>query len=151
MASTDHDIRVLNSLTETVLDSVNGYEEAIKDAGQASYASIFTQGASERRQLAETLRSQVRTLGGDPEDDGSALAAAHRFFLDIKDKLTTGDKSVVDEVERGEDFIKDKFQRALDDNELSGPSRDVVLRAYDVVKAGHDRVSQLKHGLEGAA
>lgn len=151
MASNDHDIRVLNSLAETVLDSIDGYEEALKDAGTAGYADIFRTGANERRQVASDLQAEVRRLGGNPESDGSFLAQAHRVFTNLRDSLTGGDKGVVDEVERGEDFIKGKFQRALDDRELSGPSRDLVLRSYDVVKAGHDRVSQLKHALRGTA
>jgi uncharacterized protein (TIGR02284 family) len=57
---------------------------------------------------------------------------------------------VIDEVERGEDFIKGKFEHAMRDEDLTGPVRETVTRAYDSVKSGHDQISALKHGMDGA-
>ena len=45
-----------------------------------------------------------------PEDDGTILAAAHRMFLSLKSSLGGSDQGVVNEVERGEDRIKAKFE-----------------------------------------
>ena len=61
----------------------------------------------------------MRRLGGTPEDDGSILAAGHRMFLKLRDSVSGSDASVIDEVERGEDFIKAKYEAALKDDELS--------------------------------
>lgn len=147
-ANPRHDIKILNSLIETTLDSVDGYNEAAKDAGDSSYKSLFQQRASERRQVVNDLQGQVRVLGGTPEDDGSLLAAGHRAFLNLRDSLTKGDESVIDEVERGEDHIKAKYEAALEDAELSASVRDVVVRAYSSVKSGHDQMRDLKHSVE---
>ena len=66
-------------------------------------------------------------------------------------KVTGGDeKSIVDEVERGEDYLKDKFETALNSGTLSGQSRSVVEQCFQSVKQGHDQMSQLKHGMESA-
>lgn len=146
--SPQHDIKILNSLIETTLDSVDGYGEAAKDAANASYKNLFQQRASERRQVVDELQGQVRALGGKPDDDGSVLAAGHRVFLKLRDGLTKGDDSVISEVERGEDHIKAKYQSALDDAELSASVRDVVVRAYSSVKSGHDQMRDLKRNVE---
>jgi len=53
----------------------------------------------------------------------------------------------VQEVERGEDYIKEKYEAALSDSELSPSARAAVEQAYQSVRAGHDRASQLKHSL----
>src|SRR5712671_5217757 len=98
-----HDIKVLNELITTTLDSAAGYDEAAKDAKNPTFQNLFVRWSRERRQVAGDLQAQVRTLGGKPEDDGSALASAHRAFLKIRESLGKGDKSVVAEVERGED------------------------------------------------
>ena len=45
----DHDIKVLNSLVETTLDSAEGYAEAAKDAKSAQLVSLFQGRAGERR------------------------------------------------------------------------------------------------------
>jgi uncharacterized protein (TIGR02284 family) len=145
MTDTKHDITVLNSLIETTLDSADGYKQAAEKAGNPSYKNLFEQWAADRRQVVSGLQNQVRMLGGKPDEDGSVLAAGHRVFLKLRDNVTAGDDGVIDEVERGEDFIKAKFEQALEDEELSTSVRDAVVRAYTSVKAGHDQASRLKH------
>jgi uncharacterized protein (TIGR02284 family) len=66
----------------------------------------------------------------------------------LRDHLQKGDESVIKEVERGEDFLKAKYEDALEDEELSPEVREAVIRAYGSVKAGHDQASQLKHSFK---
>ena len=86
-------------------------------------------------------------MGGTPDDDGSVLAAKHRVFLKLRDSLTQGDESVVNEVERGEDYIKTKYEAALEDDDLSVHIRTALVRAYASVKSGHDQMRDLKRSL----
>ena len=58
------------------------------------------------------------------------------------------DKAIINEVERGEDYLKEKFEAALKDDTLESESRAVVERGYQSVRKGHDQISQVKHGLE---
>jgi len=147
-STSEHDIKVLNTLIETTLDSVDGYAEAAKDSDNPRYRNLFEQRASERRRVATDLQSQVRALGGNPEEEGSILAAGHRVFVSIRDSLSKGDESVVDEVERGEDHIKAKFEKAIRDGDLSTPVRSTIEQAYGSVRSGHDQMRDLKHSLE---
>ena len=151
MAQAEHDVKILNSLIETTIDSVDGYEKAAQEARNPEFRRIFEERAFERRRVMDDLRSEVARMGGEVEDDGSVLAKAHRSFLKIRDAIAGGgdDKQVIDEVERGEDFIKAKYETAMRDNELSPVALETVTRAYDSVKTGHDQVSALKHGLDG--
>ena len=145
-----HDVHVLNSLIETTIDSVDGYERAAREAKNPEFRRIFEERAFERRRVIDELRQEVTRMGGEVEDDGSMLAKAHRSFLKIRDAVAGGDdKQVIDEVERGEDFIKNKYEMAMRDDELTMPARETVTRAYDSVKTGHDQMSALKHGLDG--
>ena len=150
---TDHqhseEISALNTLIATTIDSVTGYENSAKDVDNQRFAEIFRERANERQQVVEQLRSEVRRLGGNPEDDGSLLGKTHQRFEDLKAAVTGQDEqSIVNEVERGEDYLKEKFETALESGELTGESRQVVERAYQSVRSGHDQISQLKHGLE---
>lgn len=150
MSDTKHDISVLNSLIATTLDSVDGYTEAAKDADNGRFGAMFTARAGERRQVAQSLQSVVASLGGDPEDDGTILAKAHRIFTGLRNSISGGDTAVVDEVERGEDHIKAKFEEAMQDRELAQPTRTAIERAYASVRSGHDQMRDLKHGLHGS-
>lgn len=144
----DHAVDVLNGLIKTTLDSVNGYREAAENADQSQYKGMFADRAMKRERLARELQEEVRMLGGDPQTDQSMLGKAHNKFVDLKNALTGGsDKAVIDEVERGEDHIRDKFKDALDDNDLPPQLRSKVERFYQSVKADHDEVSRIKHSL----
>ena len=149
MADTDHDISTLNSLIGTTLDSVDGYTEAAKDAENSRYGQLFTARATERRAVVSDLQAEVSRLGGTPEDDGTVLAGAHRVFLNLKASVTgQDDAAIVNEVERGEDHIKAKFESALEDQELSAGTRSAIQAAYGSVRAGHDEMRDLKHSLQ---
>jgi len=145
-------ITTLNELIETTLDSVNGYEDSAKNIDSERLREVFRNRADERQQVVQQLREEVRRLGGDPEDSGSFLGKAHQRFEDLKAAITGRDEqAIVNEVERGEDYIKAKYEAALEKGSLTGDSRVAVERAYQSVRAGHDQMSQLKHGMESNA
>jgi len=150
---TDHEhseeISTLNTLIATTIDSITGYENSAKDVDNQRFAEIFRQRANERQRVVEDLRNEVRRLGGNPEDDGSFLGKTHQRFEDLKAAVTGKDeKAIINEVERGEDYLKEKFETALNSDALSGEARSVVERCYQSVRSGHDQMSQLKHGME---
>lgn len=142
-------ISTLNTLISTTVDSITGYEDSAKNADSERFREIFRARADERQQVVQDLRGEVSRLGGDPEESGSFMGKAHQRFEDLKAAITGRDeKAIINEVERGEDYLKAKFESALEDGDLTGDSRQVVERAYQSVRAGHDQISQLKHGME---
>ena len=152
MAEHSEDISTLNTLIATTIDSVTGYENSAKDIHDDRFREMFRSRADERQKVVEELRGEVRRLGGDPEEGGSFMGKAHQRFEDLKAANTGRDeKAIINEVERGEDYLKEKFQAALQGGTLHGESHDVVERCYQSVKAGHDQISQLKHGMESNA
>jgi uncharacterized protein (TIGR02284 family) len=149
MSDQKHQVKVLNGLLETTIDSVDGYAEAAKEAENPRFRELFLNRAAERRQAVTLLRQAVRHEGGEPADDGTVLASAHRVFVDMRSSMSKGDKAVIEEVERGEDHIKAKYNDALKDDELSLASREAIQQAYTSVRQGHDQMSALKHAIEG--
>jgi uncharacterized protein (TIGR02284 family) len=150
MADRSDGTTTLNTLIATLIDSVTGYEDAAATLeGSSRLQQLFRERASERSGIVEELRTEVRRLGGNAEDDGSFLGKAHQRFLDLKAAVAGRDeKAIINEVERGEDYLKEKFETALEHGDLSGESRAVVERAYQSVRSGHDQMSALKHGME---
>jgi uncharacterized protein (TIGR02284 family) len=143
------DVSVLNTLITTTIDSANGFERSAENAKGGALEHMFTEFATERRRVVTQLQATVRTLGGEPNDDGSLKADLHRRFEDLRNAFGGGDKAVIEEVERGEDYIKGKYETALKDGDLSPQARAAVEEAYQSVKAGHDRASALKHAQNG--
>lgn len=152
MAEHSESISTLNTLIATTIDSVTGYEDSAKNIHDERLREVFRSRADERQQVVEQLRSEVRRLGGDPEEGGSFLGKAHQRFEDLKAAVTGRDeKAIINEVERGEDYLKEKWQAALQSGDLHGETHDLVERCYQSVKQGHDQISQLKHAFEGQA
>ena len=148
----DTEIAALNTLTATLIDSVNGYEDAAANSESERLRTMFRECANERNAAVEALRGEIRRLGGTPEDDGSFLGKTHQRFLDLKAAVTGRDEqAIVNEVERCEDYLKEKFEAALKSDTLTAESRAAVERAFQSVRAGHDKMSALKHGLEASS
>ena len=145
---TKHDISVMNGLITTTLDSMEGFEDAAEDARDTRFAVMFADFARDRRQLATSLQKGVLELGGKPEDDASLLDAAHRSIMNLKQLLTgKNEKAIIEDVERGEDHIKAKFEDALSDTRLQSSTLTVIREGFTSVKAGHDQASALKHNM----
>ena len=86
------------------------------------------------------LFNQPQSRIGNPEDDGTILAAGHRAFVNLKAAVTKrDDDAVIAEVERGEDHIKAKYEDALTDDKLAADTRALIQTAYGSVKSGSTR------------
>jgi uncharacterized protein (TIGR02284 family) len=152
MTDRQDEISTLNTLISTLIDSITGYEDAAANSEGGRFSQIFRERAGERQRVVEDLRAEVRRLGGNPEDDGSLLGKSHQRFLDLKAAVTgRDDQAIINEVERGEDYLKEKFETALESGHLSGETRAAVERAYQSARSGHDQMSQLKHGMDASA
>jgi uncharacterized protein (TIGR02284 family) len=149
MAENSDATSALNTLIATTIDSITGYEDSAANIDNERFRQIFRERANERQEIVGQLRAEVRRLGGNPEDDGSFMGKTHQRFADLKAAITGRDeKSIINEVERGEDYLKGKWQAALQSGDLDGETHQLVERLYQRIKAGHDQMSQLKHGLE---
>lgn len=147
-SSSHGDVSVLNTLIATLLDSIEGYQKSAEDVENPRFRELFEARARERQQVVTKLQAAVAQAGGKPEDEATTLGGMHRVFVDLKSAVTgRDDVAIVKEVERGEDYLKNKFETALKTADLAPASRAAVDEAWQSVRAGHDQMSQLKHGL----
>jgi uncharacterized protein (TIGR02284 family) len=137
-------VSTLNDLIETCRDGQNGFKEAAENVKSPDLKTFLNQIAMERAQFVNELQLEVRSLGGEPQKTGSAPAAIHRAWIDIKGTLTgKDDHSILNECERGEDSAveayKDALKVGLPTNILS-----TVERQFQNIKLVHDRVKQMR-------
>ena len=139
---------MLNTLITTLIDSIDGYQKAAADTTNERFAEMFNSRARDRQQHVTKLQAVVARLGGDPSDDGSTTAAAHRGWINLKEAvLGRDDEAIVKEVERGEDYLKNKFETALRNADLPAEARTALEDAMVSVREGHDEASALKHAI----
>jgi uncharacterized protein (TIGR02284 family) len=143
-----HDTSKLDDLIVTLIDSVKGFENSAEAARSENYRTFFTEMVSDRRNAVELLQAASRAEGGTPAESGSAAGTLHRRFEDLRNALGGGDEAIIKEVERGEDYLKEEFDRVLADDRMSPAALAAVREAYASVRRGHDTASALKHQLE---
>ena len=142
--SINTDISKLDDLIVTTIDSIRGYENSADHANAGRYADFFRSMAGERRNVVSRLQSASRTLGGTPAEYGSAAATLHRRWEDLRHALGGGDVALLKEVERGEEYLKEEFERALGDDNISASARAVIAECFESVLHGHGRARALQ-------
>ena len=142
---------LLNELIETSKDGENGFRKAAKDAHDPELKSMFAACAERCAEGARELQQVVNSRGGDPEKTGSVAAALHRGWISVREAITDrDDKAILEECERGEDYAKAEYKKALQ-QDLPENVRAVVARQYEGVIANHDKVRALRDSYRTAA
>ncbi|MBA2733938.1 MAG: PA2169 family four-helix-bundle protein [Acidobacteria bacterium] len=147
----DNVISTLNNLIETCKDGENGFRTAADGVKNSELKTLFNTYSQQRAQFAAELQSEVRNLGGDPEDTGSVAATLHRGWINIKSTVTGEDEAaVIAECERGEDSAVKNYKDAMNAT-LPTNLQSVIQRQFTQVKEAHDRIRALeKAGSAGA-
>ena len=140
----DDTIDQLNKLIETCKDGEYGFQSSAEHVKNPELQQVFTARAAECRKGAEVLQAQVRQLGGEADEGGSASGAIHRGWVAVKGTLSGyGEKAMLEECERGEDAALARYRDALKED-LPPNVRAVVERQYEGVKRNHEQIRTLR-------
>ena len=72
--------------------------------------------------------------------------------MGLKEIVTGKDEqAIVNEVERGEDVIKARYEKAMADEDVSPTVKTLIADCYTSVKQGHDQMRDLKHSMQAAS
>ena len=143
-------ISTLNSLIETLKDGQEGFRQAAEAVKDPSLKSLFNEYSLQRSKFAGELQSEaIRRGESQPENSSSFAGSLHRAWINLKSAITSqDDHAILAECERGEDSAVSEYKKAMEDNELTSPLREVIARQYAQVKDAHDRVRNLRDARE---
>ena len=117
----------LETLHVRLIDSRDGYADALEHVSNPSLKSTITELHQHRVRDAQALRQHLVAAGADIDEDGSLLAAAHRTFLDLKDKVTGSDDSaILAEIVRGEKQLLEAYDDAREASGAADPAYSVL-------------------------
>ncbi|MEZ5964545.1 MAG: PA2169 family four-helix-bundle protein [Planctomycetota bacterium] len=140
---TERTLAALQDLIRINIDSAKGFREASDAIADANLARLFQDVARIRDRHAVELQQSVRINARSAADDGSALGTLHRWWLDLRAWVNDGDPyAVLAEVMRGEDAIKEAYERLLRDV-AGNPLSPVLHRQFAEILATHDQMHQL--------
>ena len=141
------DEKTAKDLVQTLKDGQKGFAASankLADGEVPQWADTMRRLEQQRVQFAQEIVAMGHDYGDDVDEGGSALAAAHRGWLSLKDALT-GDKpsGVLDAAVQGEDHTVSEYEKALKED-LSDGFRTVVQRQHGEIVAARDEVKALQ-------
>lgn len=134
-------IRSGEHLLETLADSRAGFDHVAEHAHRFDFYSYCEHYAVERTELAREFRRLMQAYSSAPPVHGTALASAHRLYLDMRSALDSGVLTVLHELARGENFLASRVDALLDHDGLPA-------EIYDIVRLIRTNISQSLLDLE---
>lgn len=135
---------ILNGLIDATMDSARHYRRVAGSIDNPRIRALFEHLSVQRKMVAEELLDQLAAAGGGSLREGMRLTHASHIFGNLRHAMNYGYCALIDEVERGEEHIKAKYEHALEDSGLSGLPRTAVLNAYESVREDGRRMHSLK-------
>jgi uncharacterized protein (TIGR02284 family) len=111
-------VEALEELRTSLIDSRNGYEEALEDAQGKGLTPLFGEMIELRANAISELGAAVVKLGGDASSEGSFMSAVHRTVISIRSMLTGLDDTVLPALVDGEHRILEKYDDTLKEDLL---------------------------------
>lgn len=143
-------VECLQELIYALKDTVNHHSEAADKIDDPFVKSELVAIAAERKDIYETIGGFITLADETPVEEGTWLGSLHACWTAFRAGLNSGDASVVlIEAARVEESILAKFKSVLP--EIAGnPVNDMLLKYFETVKSGHDRVIALRDAFQSA-
>lgn len=143
MADNSETLQALNYLIGTCIDGENGYREAADEATSSDLKTRLMQLGQQRASFRGELEQEVLRLGGDPKESGSAGAALHRAWLNVRDAVTgKDDTAILKESERGERAALDNYEDVLS-RDLPANLKEIVARQHGEIRRAYSELESL--------
>jgi uncharacterized protein (TIGR02284 family) len=111
---TKKSISVLNVLIEINNDRIEGYLTASKETKEGDLISLFEQFAETSHVNRVDLVTEVRKLGGTPDESTKATGKLFRLWMELKTLVTGNDlDAILGSCEFGEDAALEAYSHAL--------------------------------------
>ncbi|GMM92242.1 PA2169 family four-helix-bundle protein [Qipengyuania sp. MTN3-11] len=131
MAST-----TIKTLTDTTFDSVEGYRKAIDKADSPQLKQALQHRLQAREKTLQALNAEIQHQGGELVTKGTTAGQLHRIWTDITELFENGDEAAAERVEEGEDYLKEKFESALEENDMDPQQRTIIQQCYAEISEG---------------
>ncbi len=137
--------RVLRSLISTLHDSQKGFADIGEHLPDNTLKRFFLGESLKRANFRAELEKELRRQGDhDVKESGSTVGAVHRVWGDLKARIISGDHTLLETAEQGEDVAKAAYKDALEQDlplpvhQLLSTQQAHILTSHDYVKRARD-------------
>lgn len=141
-------IETLTTLHTALIDSRNGYQEALDDAEGKGLTPLFQTMIALRDKDAAGLAQHLRQLGEPVDGEGSFMSTVHRTVISIRAVLTGLDNSILPALIDGEERIIGYYDDAVHAFQHGSSEHATLISQRTVLKS---TVADLKLRKEMAA
>lgn len=138
---------LLISLIALAGDSAEGYETAAKSVESGHYRDILAEYAEERKRFFVELTYLANQYNIVPDESQTALGMLHNIWIEVKNAFTQGDKAILDECVRGEEYAIERYHEALK-HSLPEDVETLLQAELAQVKGAHERIVRLSQALD---
>lgn len=140
--------RALTSLVNTLQDSQKGFADIGEHLKDDQLKRYFLAESLKRANFRAELENELHRLGEhDVKESGTAVGAVHRVWGDLKAKLISGDHTLLETAEQGEDVAKKAYADALE-QDLPLPIRQLLSEQQAHILTSHDYVKSHRDALK---
>lgn len=130
---TDH-IEALKSLRTSLIDSRNGYQEALEDAEGKGLTPLFRDMIALRSKDIDGLTPFLIAYGEDAGQEGSFMSSVHRTVIGIRSILTGLDESILPGLIDGENRILGYYESAIELTENGSSEYITLIKQRDTLQ-----------------
>jgi uncharacterized protein (TIGR02284 family) len=143
----------LNNLVQINNDRIQGYLTASQETDQDDLKSVFSEMMTTSQECRRELVQEITKLGGTPIEGTTVSGKLYRVWMDIKAALTSKErKAILNSCEFGEDAAVKTYQTEIDSDALNGTEYLLIVKEqFSKIKAGHDKIKQLRDAANNAA
>lgn len=133
----------LQELIRANIDSRDSLREAARHIEDLEITAVFREVELQRNDQVSELRSLVAANAEEPEESGTTMAAIYRAWTGLQQAIGSGVASLIQEAQRGEEYMLDQYERARRDL-LDTQLMDVLDRHSAAIRAAQIRLSELQ-------
>lgn len=140
-------IEVLNSLVEINNDRIEGYLTASKETKEHDLKILFAQFVQTSQENRVDLVTEIKKLGGDPDESTLTTGKVFRVWMDLKAALTGHERgAILSSCEFGEDAALGAYDQVLEDHsEDLGESQQTMVRDQsNRIRMDHDLIKGMR-------
>ena len=151
---TDESIDILNNLIVLNNDRIDGYEAAYSETYKEELRNLFIKLKQTSYECKSELESEVKRLGGTPDEGTMILGKLHRGWMDIKAAITGSDsETILSSCEYGEQTIIKAYEDALeqDTEEVTFEQKAMLNHQLSLLREDYEKIKSMQDLIKSEA
>lgn len=135
----------LNDILEKNYDAEKGYKKAAEHTDNPNLKSYFENKSQERYNFGNEIKREVKSMGEEVDEGGSATGSLHRAWIDTKAFFSSNDdEAMLEESIRGEKASLEEYNDVLSDTAMPSSTATLLTNQKRTIENGLQTIKKLE-------